>query len=328
MPVRALALERPASVEDACRLLAEAQGEGRALAGGTDLLVGLKLGLPAPRLLVSIAHLDGLRGVRLMGSGALFVAAGERLAEVSASPLVRAHAGALAQACDRVAHPQVRWMGTLGGNLCLDVRCRYIDQSAAWRASLGGCLKCDGAVCHVVAGAAHCVAALSGDTVAPLTALRAEVEVVGPRGARRIDVTALRARDGVEPVTIDAGELVTGVVIPAAPPGRLSAYHKWAVRRAIDFPLVSVALVCDRDAGGRIDDLQVAVSVLGPRPKRVTGLARFRGERLTELVAAAAAEVVMSKCRPLANVLYDPDYRQRLLGVMVRRQLTEWATLR
>lgn len=319
------ALERPHGVDDACRVLAEAGAEGRILAGGTDVLVGLKLGRPAPRLLVSIGHLDALHGVRLTPTGALFIGAGEKLAGIAASPLVREHAPALADACDRVAHPQVRWMGTIGGNLCLDVRCRYIDQTAAWRASLGGCLKCAGDVCHVVPGAARCVAALSGDTIAPLTALGAQVDIVGPLGARRVSVPALRARDGTRPLTLGPSELVTGVLIPAAPPGSVSAYRKWAVRRAIDFPLVSVAMVCDRDPEGRIEDLRVVVSVLGPRPKQVPGLERFRGERLSPLVAAAAADLVVSKCRPLPNVLYDPDYRRRLLGVLVKRQLSEWA---
>ncbi len=325
MPLPAFELARPRQLDEASRLLAEAGGEGRVLAGGTDLLVNLKHGLAQPRLLVSVDRLAQLRGVFLDDAGRLVVGAGEHLSDVAQSSLVRARAPSLAEATRAVAHPQARNMGTLGGNLCLDVRCHYVNRTPLWRGALGGCLKADGDVCHVVPKGQNCMAALSGDTIAPLVSLGAEVQVVAPAGERWLPVEALRGKDGRTPVTLAAGEIVRAIRVPVAPPHRRSAYLKWAVRRAVDFPLVSVALVCDAAPDGRIEALTVVASVLGPRPRTVTGLERFTGERLTPALASAIAERVTQQCVPLSNVLYDASYRRRRLGVMVRRQLESWS---
>ncbi len=324
MPLPRFALARPGSLEEAARLLSDAGAEGRVLAGGTDLLVNLKHGLAAPRLLVSIDRLPELRGVSVDDAGALVVGAAERLADIAAQVLVRARAPAIAGAAGLAAHPQARNMGTLGGNVCLDVRCRYVNRTPLWRGSLGGCLKAEGDVCHVVPGGKNCMAALSGDTVAPLVALDAKAHLVSASAERWVSIEALRGKDGRTPVALQPGELVRAVRIPAAPPNRRSAYLKWAVRHAVDFPLVAVALVVDAGADGAIESLRVVASVLGPKPRVVAGLDRFRGERITPQLASAVAEQVTRQCVPLPNVLYDPQHRRRRLGVMVRRQLDAW----
>ncbi len=305
-------------------LLAEAGDEGKVLAGGTDLLVNLKHGITSARLLVSLREVGNLMGIHVADDGTLVVAAGETLADVAASKLVRTRAPALAQAAAAAAHPQARNMGTLGGNVCLDVRCRYVNRSGFWRGALGGCLKADGELCHVVPKGRNCMAAMSADTVAPLSALGAVLEVAGPGGTRRLPVLALRGKDGRDPVALSPGEIVTAIRVPPMDARRRSSYQKWAVRRAVDFPLVSLGMVLDSHPDGRVAAMSIVVGALGPRPKRITGLEAFTDEALTPELIDAVAERVVKQCAPLPNVLYDADYRRRRLGVMVKRQLEAW----
>ncbi len=326
MPLPAFELARPGSLDDAIALLRQGGDEARLLAGGTDLLVNMKQGISHARLLVHVGRLDELRGIATTSDGGLHIGAGERLADIAAHPTVQTQATALAQACARVAHPQARQMGTIGGNICLDVRCQYVNRTAAWRSALGGCLKAEGPVCHVVPGGRICVAALSGDTVAALVALDAQAEVVGPDGRRRVAIADLRNKDGRAPLTLGPADVVVAVHLPPSAPRQRSAYDKWAVRKAVDFPLVSVGMVCSLDDHDRLASLRVATGVLGPRPKLIDGLDAFLGQRIDPRLAEAVSDQVARRSKPLPNVLIEPGHRRRVLGVLVRRQLESWAT--
>ncbi|RME25029.1 MAG: 4-hydroxybenzoyl-CoA reductase subunit beta, partial [Deltaproteobacteria bacterium] len=256
--------------------------------------------------------------------GGLRIGAGERLATVAADPRVRRVATALAEAAGAVAHPQARNMGTLGGNICLDVRCRYVNRTPLWRGALGGCLKAEGDRCHVVPGGRLCVAALSGDTVAPLVALGAEAEIASPAGRRRVPVAALRNKDGRQPLTLAADDIVVAVHLPAPAPDQRSAYCKWALRNAVDFPLVSLAVVARLDDHGILSGLRIAAGALGPRPKRIDGFDDLDGRPLTRALAAEIADRAVRRIKPLPNVLHDPAHRRRIAGVILRRRLEAW----
>ena len=327
MPLPRFELLRPKTGAEAVARSAEAGAEARFVAGGTDLLVAMKQGTQAPRRLVALSDVAELRGIGDSPDGGLDIGAGEPLADLAHHAALEEIAPALAQGCARVGHPQIRAMGTLGGNVCLDVRCHFVNRPAPWREALGGCLKTDGPHCRSVIGATRCTAALSGDTIAPLVALNSSARLLGPDGPRTVPVQALRLRDGRDPLGLRPHELVLSLHVPAPPADvrRRSAYHKWAPRRAVDFPLVSVALVVDTDAEARLVQLRVAVAALGPQPRVVAGLDAFRGERLTPNVASAAADLVHARCHPLPNLLFDAAYRRELLRVLVHRQLLAWA---
>jgi 4-hydroxybenzoyl-CoA reductase subunit beta len=327
MPLPKFTLLQPQSLKEAAIALKEADGRGRILSGGTDLLVNMKHELypDSSDLLIYVADLQELRQVQL-NDGCLEVGAGLRLNEVAEHELVQLYAGALATACSKVAHPQARHMGTLGGNICLDVRCNYVNRTPAWRTALGGCLKAEGDCCHVVEQGKRCVAALSGDSVAPLVALNAKVRIVGPDDERIVPVGEIRSKDGEAPLNLEVGEILASVIIPCdTETRRKSVYHKWAVRQAVDFPLVSLAMVCDLDERGLVQDLRIAVGALGPRPKLIKGTVKFIGQPLSESIAKDVAALLTKQCSPLSNLLYDIEYRRHLLGVLARRQIMAWA---
>ena len=326
----ALDVHQPANLADALALREQLGPGARWVAGGTDLLPNLKLHMVDAEHLVSLRALAELHGITVdAATGELCIGAATRLADLAADPDVLAHAPVLAFAAGRVASPQLRNMGTLGGNLCLDTRCRYINQSELWREALGGCLKSHGTECHVVPGGQGCVAALSSDTAPVLIVHGAAIDVLGPHGASRsVAVADLYDTDGLQHVRLEDGEVLVRVRVPRQPATARHAYRKWAARASIDFPLVSVALRLDLATTGldlasatgtaTLAGGQLAVGVLGPRP-RVLDLGRFAGRPVDEALALELGDFAFARCHPLPNVPYDAAYRRERLAVEVRR---------
>jgi 4-hydroxybenzoyl-CoA reductase subunit beta len=336
LPLPIFDYHRPDTLEDATALLAALGDKARVIAGGTDVLPNMKHGLFEPEHVVSVSRLAELRGVSVVGGGrddgahpALHVGAGNRLAEIADSLTVRRLAPALAEACGLVGGPHHRAMGTLGGNVCLDTRCRYYNQTYFWRSALGFCLKKDGTVCHVVKGGKRCVAAASNDSAPALMALDASIHLLSSRGARVVKAVDFYVADGVKNSVIEPDELVVRVSVPIVE-GRASAFEKLRRRGAIDFPLLSVAARVDREpAPPDADDhafdvkaVEVVVSALGARPRRIRAAENVpHGEspsRIVEGVAAAA----YAECKPLTNLDDDAEWRREMVPVFVRRALT------
>ena len=313
------------SEDEALERLAELGDDARILAGGTDLVPNMKHELFTPEVVVALSGIEELRGMRATGAG-LAIGAMTTLDELSSSAELRAAAPVLAQAAGLVAGPQLRRMGTLGGNVMLDTRCQWYNQTYFWREALGFCLKKDGALCHVVAGGQKCVAAASNDTAPALMSLGATLVFAGPAGRRELPIDALWQTDGIWNKKAGRGELLVEVKIPRQAEGHRGAYGKLRDRGSIDFPLLGVAARLDVGPDGRIADADVVVVALQARPHRVprareelAGLAPD-GPAFDEGLERVAAEA-KKRCRPLANVPGDADYRQRMVPVLVRRTL-------
>ena len=317
---------RPTSLAEALALLAGAGEDARVIAGGTDLVPNMKHELVTPRLLVSLAAIPELRGIRRGEDGALAIGATTTLAEVAESELVRALAPALAQAAGLVAGPQLRTMGTLGGNVLLDTRCQWYNQTYFWREALGFCLKKDGELCHVVAGGSKCVAAASNDTAPALWTLGAELALAGPAGARRARLEDFFVADGIRNTQLGAGEILAEVRVPATGPGHRGAYGKLRDRGSIDFPLLGVAARLEVDGADAVVDADLVLTALQARPVRIRRAAELlRGAPAAgdgfERAAAAVAEAARRQCHPMPNIPGDHEYRREMIPVYVRRTL-------
>jgi len=316
----------PTSVNEAVVLLAEAGPSAMIVAGGTDLLPNMKHELFTPDLVVSLANIASLRGIRRIEGGWLAIGAMTSLAEVAADPLVVAQAPALSQAASLVAGPQLRTMGTLGGNVMLDTRCQWYNQTHFWRQALGFCLKKDGSACHVVAGGSKCVAAASNDTAPALMSLAATLEIEGPDGRRSVPIDDFFVSDGVHNKKLDPGEILVEIRLPPSAPGHRGAYGKLRDRGSIDFPLLGVAVRLDLDPSGRVSDADVVLTALQARPLRVKRAremllaAQARGAAF-ESLAAAVGEQAHKQCHPLPNIPGDAAYRRAMVPVYVRRTL-------
>jgi 4-hydroxybenzoyl-CoA reductase subunit beta len=315
---------RPGTVEEALGLLADLGDEALPVAGGTDVIPNMKHRLHEPRHLVSLRHIAALRGVAVR-HGELVIGAGETLAAIAAHPLIVEHAPALAQAAGQVAGPQLRNMGTVGGNLCLDTRCTYYNQSYFWRRSLGFCLKKDGDTCHVTQVGRKCVAAHSADTPPVLWAMGATVELASAEGERSVPVDEFFVADGIVNTVRRPGELLTRVRVPLPPPGTRTGFRKVRPRNSIDFPVLNLAVAARLEADGAVAGLRLVVSALGSRPREVTGLEDVVGRPLDGDTIDAVAERAHQQCRPLTNIIVDPEWRRAMVPVYVRRLLTDVA---
>ncbi len=312
---------RPRRLDDALDLLSTYGDDARLVAGGTDLIPNMKHRLLEPGHLIGISGVAELRGARLDDDGRwLDIGAGETLTAVGTHPDVLRLAPALADAAAHVAGPQIRNRGTLGGNLCLDTRCTYYNQSEFWREALGYCLKKDGDTCHVTRVGRKCVAAHSADTPPVLMVLDAEVELRSVRGARTLPVRELFVADGIHNTVLEGDEIVTRIRIPLQV-RRVAVYRKLRQRQAVDFPLLTVALSA-RAGQGRWSELRGVVTGLGSRPRELTGWDELAGDGTpTDAVLDALADRAHQQCHPLENIIVDPDWRRAMVPVEVRRAL-------
>lgn len=297
----------------------------RVVAGGTDILPNLKHWLDQPPVLVSLSRLTALRGVAVdEAAGVLRVGAGVTLAQLSEHPEVVARFPSLSESAGQVASPPIRNMGTIGGNVNLDTRCRYVNQSHFWRQALGGgCLKSEGDVCHVVPGGRNCVAAMSSDNVPVLISLDARIVLVGPEGARELPLEEYYRADGIAHTNAKPGEVTTELRVPLPTAPRRTRYVKWSVRKSIDYPLLSVALRFDLQEDGPhapVTAVRVVAGVLGAKPRVVTKLDEAVGKKLSDpAVARIVSEATFAQCKPLENVPFEAPYRREMLRVYTRR---------
>ncbi|MEP6694083.1 MAG: FAD binding domain-containing protein [Chloroflexota bacterium] len=287
------------------------------VAGGTDLFPNMKRRQFAPEVLVSLGRVKGAREIS-NGSG-LRIGAGATLTQVASHPAVRAKYTALAQAAGVVSTPQLRNMGTIGGNLCLDTRCNWYDQSLFWRTAEGFCMKTHPSiVCRVAPSSARCLAVASADTVPALIALGAKVSVENADGRRELDLAELYREDGIRHIAIGRDDVVVAVSLPDAT-GWRSTYLKLRDRGSFDFPIAGVAAAV-RLEGGTVREARIAITALASRPVAVDATALI-GTTLDDEAIAAAADAVHKAARPMDNTSGTISQRKRAARVFTERAL-------
>jgi 4-hydroxybenzoyl-CoA reductase subunit beta len=313
---------RPRTLEEALEFLATHAGQCLIVAGGTDAVPNLKHRLHDPAYVV---HLSGIRELAFVRESAEGLELGPlvTLTALSGDARVRRDFPSLARAASLVASPQIRNMGTLGGNLCLDTRCTYYNQTYFWREALGFCLKKEGTVCHVVPQGKRCVAAHSSDVAPVLISLGASVEIARAGARRSVTLDEFFVGDGVHNNVLVPGEMIVRVSVPARARGLRVGYQKLRPRAAIDFPMLSVAFTARVD-GARCEEARLVVSALGAKPRVIGGVdALVKGQALDEALAESLAQVAYRQCRPLTNVAYDDDWRHEMVPVFVRRAVRD-----
>lgn len=311
---------QPQSLHEALDLLSEHGEEAKVIAGGTDLLVSMKHRLLIPKYLLNLKGVAELDFVEEAKEG-LRIGALTRLTTLIKSPLVRERFPVLAQAASCVAAPPLRNMATLGGNLCLNTRCFFFNQSQFWRQARPLCFKTGGEMCHVVKGGDHCYSVYQGDLAPVLIALEARVKLAKKGSERVISLLELYTGRGEEPIALEAGEIFTKVEIPAPAASWEGDYQKLRYRGAMDFPLVGVATVLNRNGEG-CARAKVVLTAVASAPVVVEEAGKLlEGQKLDEEAVAKAAEAAYEVAHPVANVGSTPRYRRKMVRVMAKRAI-------
>jgi len=319
-------LLRPHATAEAVALLAQHAGNIRILAGGTDLLPSMQQKLFAPQYVLDIRRIAELKGIRQQPNGAVEIGTLTALTDVERSDVLRQHFSVLPEAAKTVGSPLLRNMGTIGGNICLDTRCLWYNQSLQWRKSCGFCIKKDGDLCHVAPGGTKCWAAFSGDTPAALLCLDAEIEIASISGLRRVKLVDFYTGIGDDYRRLRPDELVTRVLLPASSSGYRGVYRKLRIRGSIDYPLAGVAVVL-KQSNGHIEDIRVGLTAVNPAPVLVKGATELlAGRHMTEEWAEAAGVLAAQTAKPLTTSALTAEYRREMIRVFTKRAVLSLAT--
>lgn len=318
----------PTTLLEALSFLDKHEAEAKVLAGGTDLLVACKLWNIRPALLVSLKEIPELKGICFQEEEDFRIGAMTSLYDLRNHPIVLKHYPGVAQAAAAVGTIQLQSMGSLGGNLCLNTRCIYYNQSDSWRKSRAVCFKMGGDVCHVVPKGKKCYAVFSGDTAPALIALDARVKLISTQGERMIPLSKMYTGDGKEPLAIKSRELMSEVRIPKPSPRQSSIYLKYRTREAIDFPLVGVAVRMDSNGGGVCTACKVVLTAVGSAPVEVPGVGGLlKGQSPTPDLIDEVSEKAAKSAHPVANTAGStPAYRRKMAGILTRRALVATAS--
>jgi 4-hydroxybenzoyl-CoA reductase subunit beta len=316
---------QPRTLSDALRMKADAGPDAAYVAGGTDLYPNMKRRQQEPKVVVSLMGLPELSGAGSREPGAVLGAA-LTLTQVAESPGLRRGYPAIARAAELVSTPLLRNMGTLGGNLCLDTRCNYYDQSYEWRKAIDFCMKKDGAICWVAPTSPRCWAVSSTDVAPVMVALGAEYRLVGPRGERVVPASRFYHNDGIDYLTKQPDEILVDVRLPARTVG--TACIAAAAARVVRFPVLGVAVWSDgRDAdgdAGRVAEARIVLGGVASHPQEVPAAAAvLAGRTLDDDAIGAAADAAYKPAKPMDNTDFDLSWRKQMTRVYVSRALEE-----
>jgi 4-hydroxybenzoyl-CoA reductase subunit beta len=307
-------LAQPGTVQEAVAACAKFPGS-RYVAGGTDLIVNMRRGINRHDVLIDLSGIDELGEIK-SDNGGTTIGAGVTIAALARDASIAAKYPALTQAASAIAGPGHRVLATVGGNLCLDTRCIYYNQSEWWRSANHYCLKNRGDICHVAPQGQRCHAAFSGDLAPVLLVYGAEVDIAGPQGERRIALSDLYVEDGKAHLTLGPGELIVAVHLPAAAPA--AGYEKLRVRGAVDFPLAGVAVALTK-SGQTIGSLRIALTGTNSRPFLVAGTDAFAGRPLDDKLLQEIDRLVQKQVQPMRTTLASANYRRVGAAALARR---------
>jgi 4-hydroxybenzoyl-CoA reductase subunit beta len=318
----------PRSIDEAARALADSGPEAALLAGGTDLIPNMKRRQQTPATVVGLRGVAALRERSGDPERGLTLGAMTRLVDLEGDGALAAAWPALPRAASVVATPPLRNAATIGGNLCLDTRCTYYDQSEPWREAIGFCLKKDGETCWVAPGSPRCWAVCSSDTAPVLCAIGAEATLVSRGGERRLPVVDLFADDGTRHLTLEPGEILTALHLPPARPGERATYLKVRRRGSFDFPVLGIAVRARVGAGGVVESARIFLGGVGSRPVEASEAAKFLvGRALAdEEVVREAARLVSRVAKPMQNTDFTLGWRKQMANEYTARALRELAS--
>jgi 4-hydroxybenzoyl-CoA reductase subunit beta len=312
---------RPKTLAEGLAALAEHGPDATIMSGGSDLLINMKFRLDTPKYLVSFNAVQEMKAIEPQADGGLSLGAGCTLTQLAESEVLAEKYPALHQALFSVGSKHVRNAATLGGNICLDTRCWYTNQSENWRETRDGCFKTDNELCHVIKSADKCHAINSSDSAPVLIVLDASVTLASVNGTRDVPVSEFYNNDGVDHTVMRQGEILVGVTLP--PPKGRSVYAKLAQRDGLDFASGTFAagIVGSNE---KPESVCLVMGSVGPEPKVLADSAAIiKASGLNEESIETAALAARASLGEVTNLFTPSGYKRRLVKALVKDALGE-----
>ncbi len=316
---------KPATLKECLDVLgeqstgADAADKCRVVAGGTDVIFNMRLRLFEPDTVVSIRKLAELQQVEELEEGGLRIGAGCRLIDLADNELIQQRYPAFKQALDAVASVHIRNIGTLGGNICLETRCWFTNNSEDWRQGREGCFKTECTQCHVIPSSEICHAINNADTPPALIALGAVLTLQSKQGVREVPIAEFYRKDGMDHMALEPGELLTHVTLPPKP-GR-SVFIKFTPRKGMDFSIGAVAACCDGE-GENLSHMTLVVGSVSSSPIILEAASRdLEAQGLTDEAIDAAVEKIRGEFGEVTNLYGRATYKKQIAKVLTSRAL-------
>jgi len=311
----------PTTIDEAVSLLIKYGKKAKVLAGGTDLLVTMKQGMVKPDCLVNIKKIPGMTHVSYDGKKDFKIGALTTLRDLESSPPIQEKIGVLAQAARQVGAARIRSLGTIGGNLCQDVKCLYYPWACLWRRA--PCYRAGGGVCYQVKGANSCQAMATSETAPALIALEARASVIGLQGERTVPIEKLFVEAGVTALQDD--EILTTIEIPSSPPYTSGVYLKHSLRGAIGFAIAGVAVVITLESnGGACSDAKIGIIGTARTPIRASKAEEMlKGEKIENNLIDQVAQTASGETHPISDIRGSATYRRRMVSHLVKRAVRQ-----
>jgi len=308
----------PESIKEASTILLDEPG-AKFLAGGTDILPNMKHRVELPSVVVNMKKIPELNTIQ-QDNGAIRIGALTSLKKVYEYPIIAKNLSALASAASSVGSYHHQTMGTIGGNICQQNRCKYFNQSQWWRSSRPTCFKAGGEICHVINKKEICYSSYCGDVAPALLVLDAKIIVESRDHSREIPLETLFSGNGKAPLNFQRGELLTQIVIPETAMDGFSTYLKCANRESIDFPVVGTAFWASMEK----KEYRVAFTAVDRKPLRGNSVEDFlKGKDLSEELLEEANQIASREANPVKTSNYSPSYKRKMMGLLLQSAIQE-----
>lgn len=312
---------QPQSIEEICQILHENYGITALLAGGTSLIVSLRYRLKTPNIVIGMKGLSSLTYISHNEEG-ITIGPMMTLEALEKSPIILKEFPSLVSTIKQIALPPIRNQATIGGNICLDTRCIYYNQSKFWRSSKQPCFKLGGEICHAVEKGKSCQAVYSGDLAPILIALEARLKIISLQGKKDIPVAQFFTGQGEKPNILNPNELISEIFIPKPNKELTFCFKKIRIREGMDFPLASVAVRLVRREDGTISDMKIVLGAVGTSPIELKEFSSIiEGQKVTDELIDHVSKIAMEGAIPIGNLAIHPGYRRKMIKVLVRRTL-------
>lgn len=315
----------PKSIQEASLFLKDHAQETKVMGGGTDLLPSMKQGIFRPKYVVHMEAIPNLDRIEFVENVGLRIGALVKLRSLEKDPLILKRYPIIRQAASEVGSVQLRQMGTVGGNLSLDTRCYYYNQSQFWRSCRPRCIKMGGETCNAIGGGTKCFAIFSGDLATALIALGAKIKLISSQGERNILLNDYYTGNGTRPLTLDHHEVLVDVEVPHIPKEAFTFYLKYRIRRSIDFPIANVAAMLILDGKEEVcREARVVIGAVGPKPEEVEAIGGLlKGRRLESSIIEEASDLAFKAAKPAPNAASSPSYRKKMIKFFVKKILKQ-----